>query len=1339
MYFGKRLLILGLAAAAVLTGQTNRGTIAGSVLDPHGAGVPHATVTITNEGTNQAVKLTTSASGSYSSPQIDPVTYRISVDAAGFKTEVVNEVKVDTASVTTVDIKLEVGQTKETVTITAEAPLINGDQTASGTTLTQQEIEAMPIGQRQVLDLILTLPNVTGVNQPDIVSVYQNTLAPGVGYNINGGRPGEISFLADGVNNTGVGFNRAVVTFSPDAVQEFTVLTSNFSAEYGSSGGGVVNFTTKSGTNQFHGSAAWFTENPYFDAATYSTSPRIPPQARENDGIMTFGGPVWIPKIYNGHNKTFFFVDAEPRWHSDGVGVTTIVTPPQWKTGNFSDLVSANGVQLPQAAAQQLGLSYTPVVIYNQFGMSGNQLTMAPTPASGTTYVPFPNNTIPQSMLDPVSQKILAQGMPPAQSWFLNGSTPQNYAYIRGVNTHDTPLTYRVDERLTSTDSIYGRYTEVPNYGVRSRGFFAGSDVNQYQTDYSSSKQIMLGYTKIFGPTLVNDLKLNYLRGNYNTTNSPDWQTNNWSTELGLPALTQGGLPQFNFSSQGMFTIGQNTIQNVNFRIEEGYNITDTLNWTHGNMTFKFGTDLKRSLQKIISESYASSGNYRFQSSLTNSAPSGGTGGADFATFLLGVPNSVTLYNSYLPYYYRWNAGNWFAQNDWKVKPNLTINVGLRYSLDLPRTEKYDLQASYDPNATVTVAMPTQLYNTNGTAYTALPASLIPATTKVPILEWAGRGGNSKYLYNPDYKEFQPRFGFAWKPEIFGLNSGSRALLVRGGYGLSYEPLTGTNIMPSPNFGATAPSYGENTGQVNANYVMRLSSNPPNLMATNPTLQIPSNGMETVDSLAYQASVYAIPKNFKVPYSQTWSLAIQKELLRDTIVEVGYTGNKGTHLFFPPLNMNSLPFSASQALSQLNISLTATIRDPLGRYNTPGVPSSGIISVPVASVLEPYAGFTALYNQYEPYGDSIHHAGYISVQRRMSHGLMMRSTFTYQKTLTDASETGVNCTPCGNGSRIWTQVSYGATYQQERAVATFNQPWVWVSTFAYQLPMGKGKWLLHDSNRIVDGVIGGWMISGIGTIQSGLPGVVTLFDTNGLSSLTQGSGNGAVRPNIVPGVPLINPNWSSSCLYGTACAPYLNPAAFERPALGQIGDAPAALNVYSPTQRNLDIAVTKTFKIGDSGKRYFQMKIDAINVFNYAGLSFGSTNSFNGAWLVKSPSFTSDLTTTNYVAWANGWNALHPNDQVSNATTNNPTFTAIENMTAIPRAANAGVLPNNFFSVPLTSTFGTASPYTYDIRTLNGLKLYDLYQAGFNTSFGQLSYYNNNNARTLQIQFKIVF
>jgi outer membrane receptor protein involved in Fe transport len=1346
MNFSRRMVVPSLLTAAFFLGmtpaalsQTNRGTISGSVLDPHGAAVPRASVVITNEGTNQSITLKTSERGSYSSPQVDPVTYRITVSAPGFRSEVVNAVKVDTSSVTTIDIHLEVGQTKDTLTINAEAPLINGDQTAAGTTLTQQEIEAMPIGQRQVLDLILTLPNVTGVNQPDVVSVFQNTLAPGVGYNINGSRPGETSFLADGVNNTGVGFNRAVVTFSPDAVQEFTVLTSNFSAEYGSSGGGVVNFTTKSGTNQFHGSAAWFTVNPFFNAATYSTSTRIPPQARENDGIMTFGGPVWIPKIYNGRNKTFFFIDAEPKWHTDGVGVTTITAPDSWRQGNFSDLVSVNGTYVPLAAAQQLKLNYTPVVIYNQFGMSGNQLTMLPAPAAGQTYTPFPNNTIPQSMLDSVSQKIIQQGMPPAGSWFLNGSTPQNYAYIRGVRTHVTPLTFRVDERVTDKNSLYGRYTTVPNYGVRSRGFFAGSDVNQYQTDFSASKQILIGDTHIFSSTVVNDLKMNYLRGNYNTTNSPDWQTNNWSTQLGLPALTAGGLPQFNFSSQGLFTIGQNSIQNINFRVEEGYNVTDTLTWIHRNMSFKFGGDLRRSLQKIISQSYASSGNYRFQSSLTNSSPSGGTGGADFATFLLGVPNNVTLFNSYLPYYYRWNAGNWFAQNDWKVRPNLTVNVGIRYSLDLPRTEKNNLQAFYNPDQTMTVALPQQLFNTNGTPYTALPAGLLPATTQVPTLEWAGRGGNSKYLYQPDYKEFQPRFGFAWKPKLFGLNSGWRDVLVRGGYGLSYQPLTGTNIAPSPNFGATAPSYGENTGQVNSNYVLRLSSNPPNLMATNPTLNIPANGKETTDTLAYQASVNVIPQNFKVPYSQTWSLAVQTSLLRDTVLEVGYSGNKGTHLFFPPLNLNSLPFSASQSLSQLNVSLTSTIRDPLGRYVTPGVPSSGIISVPVASVLEPYAGFTALYNQYEPYGDSIHHAGYVSVQRRMSHGLMFRSTFTYQKTLTDASETGVNCTPCGNGSRIWTQVSYGASYQQERAVATFNQPWVWVSTFAYQLPIGKGKGFLGHSNRLLDGVVGGWMISGIGTVQSGLPGVVTLFDTNGLSSLTQGSGNGAVRPNIVPGVPLVNPNWSSSCLYGTACAPYLNPGAFERPALGQIGNAPAALNVYAPMQRNLDIAVTKTFRFGESSKRYLQLKLDAINVFNYAGVSFGSTNSFNGAWLVKSPSFTSDLSTTNYVSWANGWNAAHPGDQVPTAITNNPTLTSIQNLTAVPRAGNSGVLPNNFFSIPLTSTFGLTNPNTYDIRTLQGLKLYDLYQAGFNTSFGQLSYYNNNNARLLQIQVKVVF
>lgn len=1051
-------ILLLLTLPVVLAAQSNRGGIAGTVTDPQGAAIAGASVTVTDPDRNTTWRQKTSNLGGFQFPELAPVTYRITVEANGFESERVEGVKVDTSNTTSLRLTLKVGSAKQTVTITAEAPLISTQETAAGSTITQRQIEDLPIADRSVLSLALTLPNVGGVNQTDNVGVYQNTLAPGQGLNINGSRPGEATFLADGVSNTGIGFSRAVVTFSPDTVQEFTVQTSNFSAEYGATGGGFISFTTKSGTNDIHGTGTWFVRNPFFNATPYTdASVRPPSKLRENDATLTLGGPVWIPKIYKGRNRTFFFAAWEPRWRSDGVSQTTIAAPTNWSKGDMSDMVSANGVYLPISAAQQLHLAYTPVTIYNQFNVvNGNQFQQI-TLTSGQTYTPFPNNVIPQTLLEPTSQKIIQQGMPPAGAWFFNGSTPQNFSYIRGVTTNNKPLTFRLDHHATDRDSVYGRFTTVPNFGVRTRGFFGDSTVNQFQTDYSQSKQLLVGFTHIFTPALVNDLKLNYLRGNYNTTNSPEWQTNNWSTELGLPSLTKGGLPQFNFSSQGLFTIGQNSVVNIGQRIEDTYNITDSLTWTHSRNTTKFGVDMRRALVKMEADAYATGGVYRFQASQTNSASSGGTGGADFASFLLGVPSGVTLQSSTIPYYYRWNALNGYVQNHWQATQNLTLDFGLRYSLDLPRTEKYGLQAVLRTDLATTVPFPTQLLNTNGTPYTGLPASLLPATAQVPVLQFAGRGGASNYLYPPNYTEFQPRFGFAYVPKIPGFNNGSRTLVIRGGYGLSYLPVTGTDISPAPNFSLSSQTYGLNSGQTNPAYLTRLASNPP-ILSTGTSVAIPANGQVTLNSLSYSGT-FAVSQGFKVPYSQTFSLAIQMEVLRNTVVEIGYSGNKGTHLFFPAINVNALPFSTSQKLSALNVSLTSNIRDPLNRPVDPNNPAAGIINVPIASILQPYAGFTSLLEKYETGADATHHAVYVTANRRLGRGFSFRTTYTFQKTLTDASETGV-CTPCGAGSRIWTQISLGATHQQERSVASFNQPHVWTNTATYDLPFGRGHSLL---------------------------------------------------------------------------------------------------------------------------------------------------------------------------------------------------------------------------------------------------------------------------------------
>src|SRR5215831_5898424 len=307
-------LCLSLLSAGIVA-QSNRGGISGTVTDQQGLVVSNATVVVINTATNKAVKVQVSPGGAYSVQDLEPVIYRIEVEAAGFKKEVINNVKVDTGATATRNVSLQVGAVSETVSVTADAPLVDTESGATGQTITERQIQDVPLFNRSVLDLAITAPNVNGVVGSEDPGVTAGAPVPGFNLSLGGGRPGSTVILSDGANNTGVGIARAVVSFTPETVQEFTVQTSAYSAEYGQTGGGVINATTKSGTNQLHGTALWYTRNPFTNARQFSAQNNPPDNhLRFNQGSFTVGGPVVLPKIYNGHDKTFFFFAYEPRW-----------------------------------------------------------------------------------------------------------------------------------------------------------------------------------------------------------------------------------------------------------------------------------------------------------------------------------------------------------------------------------------------------------------------------------------------------------------------------------------------------------------------------------------------------------------------------------------------------------------------------------------------------------------------------------------------------------------------------------------------------------------------------------------------------------------------------------------------------------------------------------------------------------------------------------------------------------------------------------------------------------------------------------------------------------------
>src|SRR5438067_3219480 len=470
-----RVIAVVLLCAVAGIAQTNKGAISGTVFDSNGAAVPGATVTITNLGTGQKATLTTTDTGGFSEQSLDPVTYSVLVEAKGFKKALVDHLKVDTAAIATANVSLETGSVTEQVVVTAEAPLLNTETGTTTHTITTRQLQDVPLNNRSVLDLALTAPNVTGDAGSEDPGVGSDQPVPGFNLNLNGGRADSTSILADGVKNTGVGIARAVVSFTPETVQEFTVQTSAYSAEFGNTSGGVINATTKSGTNQFNGVALWYHRNPKFNATpfTIGTAPRPHNNLRYNQVSVTVGGPIFLPKfgeggkaLYNGKNKSFFFFAYEPRWRQDFVTSTGLVPDAIQLAGNFNNLVRTSSGIVPASVATQLGLTSlgsTAATIYQQFVLfqgklvpiqlaTGNQYcqfndprrtlvnqvfqgTTIQTPQCTSAINATPNpalNIIPAEFLDPIGQKILAF-MPAAGGYFLDNGNVRNRSEERRV------------------------------------------------------------------------------------------------------------------------------------------------------------------------------------------------------------------------------------------------------------------------------------------------------------------------------------------------------------------------------------------------------------------------------------------------------------------------------------------------------------------------------------------------------------------------------------------------------------------------------------------------------------------------------------------------------------------------------------------------------------------------------------------------------------------------------------------------------------------------------------------------------------------------------------------
>jgi hypothetical protein len=412
---------------------------------------------------------------------------------------------------------------------------------------------------------------------------------------------------------------------------------------------------------------------------------------------------------------------------------------------------------------------------------------------------------------------------------------------------------------------------------------------------------------------------------------------------------------------------------------------------------------------------------------------------------------------------------------------------------------------------------------------------------------------------------------------------------------------------------------------------------------------------------------------------------------------MAYTGAKGTHSFLPPISLNPVPFDISEAYWSRGLDpLNPKVNDPLGRTT----PTGAVVNFSPAYLGTKYLGFEGLNVSFDSSSNSSYHAGTISLQRRFNRGLTFTANYTYAKSIDDSSDAGdvrfVNLNVRSPG-----HVNFGAPRSQDRSVSLFDIKHAFSSTFLYDLPFGKGRAMLSHASRAVESVLGGWTLSGVGRIQGGLPLVTVLRDDNRLGV----SGNvRAIRPDIVPGVPLKNPRWSSSCPIGQNCEPYFNPAAFMRPIKGQLGNAPRTFDgARGPTQQFFDLAIHKDFPIGKDGKRRLQFRVDAINVLNHPIFRIGRLEDSGEIFAAPNEAL---LTNAEYDAWA----AFATGRPARSTPAGAALLTQINNILIANRIPGTQSLRADFFHVPPPEGFFSMPANSFDITTLNGLQLYRLRQ-----------------------------
>lgn len=1079
-------------------------------MDQTSAAVPSANVKAINKGTGASFTFTTSTNGNYLIPQLPPGVYSLEASAAGFRGYVQDGITLQVNQSARIDIVLTVGQVSDRVEVTAEAPLLEAATAAMGEVVDHAKVQSLPLNGRNPLTLLELTPGASVGSQFGTAPGEQNFIVQG-NFRLNGGQDLTNEVLIDGVPVDAASYGQPGFIPSLDAVQEFKVQTFPLSAEFGHTGGGVVNITTRAGTNQYHGSLFYFQRNDAVAARNFFSQTK-PPKLIRNDQGGTFGGPIV-------RNKTFLFIQFEPFRQRYGLPNYLNVPTAAERAGDFS-----------QTADAQM----RKITIYDP-------QTTRPV-AGGYTRDPFPNNVIPGNRIEPNALKILSL-VPLPNVRGVNGSDSQNYLPGASGKVDQNQLNGRIDHQFTDTKKLSGRagYSsindEYPN--------MLGSIADNSRGRYPEARNVMLDFNDVLSPTLLVDIRGGFSRQN-STRRSPGAYQGG-PAKIGFPSSIPDTLfPSINY---GMGAIG--SPNDNGSEIGDNYSLQGNLTKISSRHQFKAGADFRVQQFNWYRPGFVS-GALTFSTAFTQGPdpfrPSP-TVGSGLATMLLGMVTSSDITNAAgMAYTAKYLAG--YVQDDFRITRSLTLNLGIRYDLISPFTERYNQVVNFDRTA------------------------INPLTGTPGKLRFPGRDGTPRGARDWDRNNWGPRVGFAW-------NFAPRSV-VRGGYGIFYTQASWNG--GGYDRAATSGFFARQQLSI----LDAVTPLPWGLGNPYPSGPPPIPTIDQAQQYVLGQYVLFIDRSDRTPYMQLWNFSLQRELVSGLLLDAAYAGSKGTHLQGPiSYPLNQLPYSA--------LSLGNALFDRVAN------PFAGNIAGPLGDptitrqqLLRPYPQYTGVFVNLPQMGSSTYHSLQMRVEKRFSSGLTLLGSYTFSKAILGSAGGHYGA------SSVTVQNVYNAA--AEKSLDPNDMTHSAAINYTYELPIGYGKPFLTGAHGVLGKVVSGWSISGITIIHSGRPFAISNTPSTSFSL------GGTQRPNRVAGV---SPDPTAAQVANRI---FINGAAFSAPARFTYGNVSATEpHTRNPGFHNWDLTLAKETRITERVRLTFRADaFNVFNNVNFGGGVYdaGTNSSF---------------------------------------------------------------------------------------------------------------------------------